>query len=123
MLAYRQNVPEKPRPPKPASQVEHFEPDDGLDYRPRTLRPIVSVTPSPIVPDTPRPSRPGVIAEIVEAISRDTGATVTELLVILVKKFPDRDPAGMRATAQTQATKRATHKIRDEKRGLVYYRR
>jgi hypothetical protein len=42
---------------------------------------------------------------------------------VLVKKFPDRDPDGMRKTVGIQANKNASSKERDEKRGLYYNRR
>jgi hypothetical protein len=42
---------------------------------------------------------------------------------VLVKKFPDRDPDGMRKTVGIQANKNASSKERDEKRGLIYYNR
>jgi hypothetical protein len=65
----------------------------------------------------------GVIATIVETISRERGASSTEILENLVKKFPDRDADGMKATIRIQAAKNATSKERDEKRGLVYFKR
>jgi hypothetical protein len=67
--------------------------------------------------------RPGVISVIVETIARKTGATVEKLVAVLVKKFPDRDADGMRATRRTQVSRYATSKDRDEKRGLVYFKR
>jgi hypothetical protein len=42
---------------------------------------------------------------------------------VLVKKFPDRDPDGMRKTIGIQASKNSSSKERDEKRGLIYYNR
>jgi hypothetical protein len=67
---------------------------------------------------------PGVIVTIIETISCDKGANADEIMAVLVKKFPDRDEAGMRKTVGIQANKNATSKNRDdEKRGLVYYRR
>jgi hypothetical protein len=66
---------------------------------------------------------PGVIATIVETISREKGATSEECLAVLVKAFPDRDPDGMVKTIRIQAAKNATSKDRDEKRGLVYFKR
>ena len=68
-------------------------------------------------------ARPGVIATIVETISRKQGATADETVEILKKSFPERDPAAMRSTVLIQAAKHCTSKSRDEKRGLVYYRR
>ena len=65
----------------------------------------------------------GVIASIVEIISRERGATIDEIVAILSKKFPDRDEVGMAATARVQANANCTSKERDEKRGLVYFRR
>lgn len=66
---------------------------------------------------------PGVIKTIVETISRDRGATTEECLAVLVKEFPDREADGMRKTVLIQANKNCTSKERDDKRGLVYYRR
>jgi hypothetical protein len=37
---------------------------------------------------------PDVIATIIETISRERGATAEEMLAVLVKAFPDREPAG-----------------------------
>ena len=68
-------------------------------------------------------ARPGVIATIIETISRDRGATADEIVAVLVKAFPDRDADGMRNTVLLQASKNATSKERDETRGLIYYRR
>lgn len=64
----------------------------------------------------------GVIAAIVDLISRDKGASIKEIVAALVKKFPDRDESGMLSTSRIQAAKHATSKERDEKRGLVYYK-
>jgi hypothetical protein len=64
-----------------------------------------------------------VIATIVDTISREKGASIDELVGVLTKKFPDRDEAGMRATCRIQANRNATSKDKDEKRGLVYYKR
>lgn len=44
---------------------------------------------------------PGVISTIVESITRKP-LSKTEILDILVKKFPDRSPDGMRATVSIQ---------------------
>lgn len=65
----------------------------------------------------------GVIATIVEQISKDKGASIKELVGVLIKKFPDRDEAGMKATCRIQANRHATSKEQDEKRGLVYFKR
>jgi hypothetical protein len=65
----------------------------------------------------------GVIATIVDAISRDRGASKVEILEILVKSFPDRDPDGMARTMGIQTSKNCSSKERDEKRGLIYYKR
>jgi hypothetical protein len=44
-------------------------------------------------------------------------------LVLQAKAFPDRKADGMRKTVLIQASKNCTPKERDEKRGLIYYRR
>jgi hypothetical protein len=69
------------------------------------------------------PKKEGVIASIIEIISRERCASTAEILEVLVKKFPDRDADGMKATIRIQANRNATSKERDEKRGLVYFKR
>ena len=66
-------------------------------------------------------AKPGVIATIIETISRPTGASMDELITILTKRFPDRKPASMAKTCSIQANANAKSKDRDEKRGLVYF--
>ena len=56
----------------------------------------------------PKAKGPGVIATIIETMSRDRGATADELLAVLVKAFPDREANGMRNTVLIQASKNAT---------------
>ena len=68
-------------------------------------------------------ARPGVVQAIINLISRETGASANEILAALVRKFPARDPEKMRNTIQTQTSRHATKRDRDEKRGLVYFRR
>lgn len=63
----------------------------------------------------------GVIATIIETISRDRGGSLEEILAVLTKKFPDREAEGMTRTVRIQANKNARKKDRDDKRGLVYY--
>jgi len=65
----------------------------------------------------------GVIATIVETISRERGASKAEILEILTKAFPDRDPDGMLRTIGIQAAKHSSSKERDERRGLIYHKR
>jgi hypothetical protein len=65
----------------------------------------------------------GIVDCIVKTISRDKGASIEELVAVLTKTFPDRNPDSMQATCSVQAWKNATSKGRDEKRGLVYFRR
>jgi len=148
MLAYRTNTPEPPRPPKPPrpEDLEPWHPEDGLDWRPRALplttkpplieTPVITTqAPQAATPEsqmsakankkTPaaRPGGPGVIASIIETIARDRGGSIEEIVAVLVKKFPDREENGMRKTALIQANRNCTSKERDQKRGLVYYRR
>jgi hypothetical protein len=66
---------------------------------------------------------PGVIATIVETISREKGASAAECLEVLKKAFPDRNPDGMIKTIRIQAARNATSKERVEERGLVYFKR
>lgn len=63
----------------------------------------------------------GVIATIVETMSRKSGASVPEIVAVLLKKFPDRDEKGMTSTVRIQANKQSTSKEKDDKRGTVYY--
>jgi hypothetical protein len=65
----------------------------------------------------------GVIDSIVEVISRERGGTIAEIVAILSKRFPDRNPDSMRATSRIQANKHCTSKEKDPTRGLIYYRR
>ena len=66
-------------------------------------------------------AKPGVIATIIDTIGRPSGASINELVAILSKRFPDREPDSMRATCRIQANANAERKDRTEKRGLVYY--
>jgi hypothetical protein len=68
-------------------------------------------------------AKPGIIATIVEMISRTEGASKDEILKILVKKFPDRDPDGMGKTIIIQANRNKSSKETIEDRGIVYYNR
>ncbi len=70
-----------------------------------------------------RKKKVGIIDTIKEVISRAAGATADEIVAILVKKFPDHKASGMRTTVKIQASRNATSKENDEKRGLVYYKR
>jgi hypothetical protein len=47
---------------------------------------------------------PGVIATIVDTISRAKGASIDEIVEVLVKAFPDRDADGMKATTRIQSS-------------------
>jgi hypothetical protein len=66
---------------------------------------------------------PGVIATIIDCISKEKGATADEIVAVLVKTFPDREEAGMRKTTIIQANRNCSSKDKDEKRGLVYFKR
>jgi hypothetical protein len=78
-------------------------------------------TPRP--PRSSQPERPvGVVGTILTVISRREGASVDEIVAVLVKAFPDRDPDGMRRTVRVQAAKNCTTKETDAQRGRVYYR-
>jgi hypothetical protein len=65
----------------------------------------------------------GVIAKIVECISKEKGSTVDETLAVLVKAFPERNPDGMRKTAMIQSNKQKTSKEAVDGRGTVFYKR
>jgi len=67
--------------------------------------------------------RPGVIATLVDCISKEKGATADEIVAVLVKAFPDREEAGMRKTVLIQANRSCTSKEIDEKRGRIYFKR
>lgn len=68
-------------------------------------------------------AKPGVIAAIVDCISKAEGSTVDETLEVLKKAFKDRDPAGMRKTAMIQSNKQKTSKKEIDGRGTVFYKR
>lgn len=65
----------------------------------------------------------GVIATVLETLgnSGKKGATVTEMLAVLIKAFPDRDPEAMTKTIRIQMSRNEATKDKDEKRGIVYY--
>jgi hypothetical protein len=67
--------------------------------------------------------RIGVIDSVLEVISKEKGGSIAEIVAVLTKRLPDRDPSGVTKTAKIQANKFANHKERDENRGLVYFRR
>lgn len=67
--------------------------------------------------------RPGVIAAVIEIIGAAKGCSVDEGVAILSKRFPDRKPDSMKSTFKIQANKNCTKKVKDEKRGVVYYRK
>jgi hypothetical protein len=48
-------------------------------------------------------TRPGVIATMVSTISRAKGASIEEIVAVLVEAFPDRDPmaCGRRSVARS----------------------
>lgn len=69
-----------------------------------------------------KPRAPGVIAAIIEAMSRASGVSLEETVAILTKKFPERKTKSMTSTAKIQLSKNAKSKEKNEKRGLVYYR-
>jgi hypothetical protein len=142
-LVYRTNVPEKPRPLKPLPPDEPPHPEDAVDWKPRTL-PLSTTRLLVESPDIQQPdiaaavsqenqpmtakkkvaTRPGgVIAVIVETISRAKGASADETLEVLKKAFPERDPDGMRKTTLIQSAKNCTSKERHDQRGFVYFRR
>jgi hypothetical protein len=68
-------------------------------------------------------SKPGVINTVVETISRPQGASIHEIVAILSRRFADREADKMAATARVQVSKHASRKQRDEKRGLVYFKK
>ncbi|HVY20408.1 MAG TPA: sigma-70 family RNA polymerase sigma factor [Bauldia sp.] len=67
------------------------------------------------------PKGPGVIASIIEIIGSAKGATAEEIIAILTKRFPDRDPKSMLGTVRIQAPKNSARKEQVEGRGLVYF--
>jgi hypothetical protein len=113
MLAYRTNIPRleeyrsHPRPPLI-----------------KTPLPVVAKKkrrPSPSRPAAPKP--PGVSTTIVDCISNENGATIEEMVAVLVRTFPERGADSMRNTVKIQANKHCTSKEVDPNRGRVYYRR
>ena len=67
---------------------------------------------------------PGVIATIIEVISRETGASFVEIMGVLLDRFPSRTEATMTGTIRIQAPRNATFVEKDAKRGgKVYYKK
>lgn len=146
MLAYRINIPGRPRPPIKVEEECH-RPEDGVIWRPRMRRagstkPVIAqsnveytLVPQPDIAVATREfdmtktkkkaaaprSGVGVIETIVATISRAKGASIDEIVNVLVEKFPDRDPDGMKATARIQSNLNCASKERDQKRGGVVY--
>jgi len=67
--------------------------------------------------------KPGVIACIVELISRPQGATIDQMIAVLTKKFPDRKAKSMTSTCKIQANKNATTKDKNKDGAVVYYKK
>jgi hypothetical protein len=73
-----------------------------------------------------KPSIPrghGVIATVTECLTKagKNGVTVDEVLAVLKKSFPDRDPEAMIKTVRIQMSRQETTKVKNEKRGVVYF--
>jgi hypothetical protein len=68
-------------------------------------------------------NKPGVIATIVDCISKERGSTVDETWAVLTRKFVDRDPDGMRKTELIQSNQQKTSKEAVDGRGTVFYKR
>jgi len=68
-------------------------------------------------------AKPGVIATVIDCISKTKGSTVDETLAVLVKAFPDREADGMRKTAMIQSNRQKTSKEVIDGRGTVFYKR
>jgi len=58
---------------------------------------------------------------IIMMMARPTGATKPEILAVLTKAFADRDPVAM-STSHTAVSKNRTGRVKDDKRGNVYFR-
>jgi hypothetical protein len=86
----------------------------------KTEKPAAKAKPAPKAKKEGKKG-PGVISSIIELISAPKGASVDEIVAVLTKRFPDRDPKGMTATARIQANRNAASKEKTEDRGLVYY--
>ena len=67
--------------------------------------------------------KPGVIAAVIDMISRDNGATIAQIVAVLVKKFPDRKEKSMTSTAKIQANKNATSKDKNASGDVVYFKK
>lgn len=65
--------------------------------------------------------RPGVIAAVIEIIGAAKGCSVDEAGPLLLKRFPERLEESMKNTFKIQASKNCVRKVKDEKRGVVYY--
>jgi hypothetical protein len=68
-----------------------------------------------------KPKGPGVISTIIECISKDKGASADEIVAVLTKAFPNREPESMRKTVLIQAAKNCSSKEIHETRGRIYF--
>jgi hypothetical protein len=141
MLAYRSNVTQPP--PIQRKAPEPVIAGDGINYRPRMLklrrRPVVQLTkakpvevkpPKPPAPPQPpkakaikRPAPPTIIEAVVQMISRPEGATGSEILLFLIKRFPDRDSKKLRSTLRTLVANLCSSKRHGPARGGIVYLR
>jgi hypothetical protein len=65
--------------------------------------------------------RPGIIAAIMQMMQRAEGATQAEIHAELVKRFPDREAAGMLQTTKIQSRKLCSNVEEVAGRGMVFY--
>lgn len=115
-----------PKAPKPAPKIEvksvsAAKPNGKAKPGSKTKGDKASAPPSKGKGKEGGIKKVGVIATIVETMSRKSGASVPEIVAVLMKKFPDRDEKGMTSTVRIQANKQSTSKEKDDKRGTVYY--
>lgn len=87
----------------PKEPVQEADPEIELDDKPVVLH-----------------RKPGIISCVVELMSRPEGASQAEIHAELVKRFPDREAAGMLKTCKIQSRKLCTSVEENPKRGLVF---
>jgi hypothetical protein len=105
------------------SPVENRGRDRNARSQPQEIE-MAKKTAAKKVSSTGAAKAPGVIATIIATISRDRGASKSEILKILTEKFPEREPDSMARTIGIQAPKNCTSREDDEKRGgVVYFKR
>jgi hypothetical protein len=58
-----------------------------------------------VVAAAAKPKKIGIISTVIDCISKEKGATINEIVAVLIETFPDRDPVKMRRTCSTQTNR------------------